>query len=52
MTSPMPGAVIKVMVETGDTVQPHQPLLVLEAMKMEHVIESPRTGVVKSFITR
>ena len=46
LTSPMPGAVIRVMVEAGDPVEAHQPLLVLEAMKMEHEIVAPAAGVV------
>ena len=42
----MPGAVLKVSVTAGDTVQAGQPLLVLEAMKMEHTIETPSAGTI------
>jgi 3-methylcrotonyl-CoA carboxylase alpha subunit len=35
VTAPMPGKVLKVLVEVGQTVEPGQPLIVLEAMKME-----------------
>jgi biotin carboxyl carrier protein len=42
----MPGTVVKVAVESGQRVTAHQPLVVLEAMKMEHVVEAPSDGVV------
>jgi propionyl-CoA carboxylase alpha chain len=41
----MPGAVVKVMVEAGQEVAENQPLLILEAMKMEHEIVAPTAGV-------
>ncbi len=44
LRAPMPGKVIAVMVEAGATVQKGQPLLILEAMKMEHTVTSPRDG--------
>ena len=40
----MPGVVTRVMVQAGDTVEKGQPLLAIEAMKMEHVIRAPRAG--------
>jgi biotin carboxyl carrier protein len=40
----MPGKIIKVMVQEGDTVHEGQPVLILEAMKMQNEIKSPRTG--------
>ncbi|HZE65475.1 MAG TPA: biotin carboxylase N-terminal domain-containing protein [Sporichthyaceae bacterium] len=46
LTAPMPGAVVRILVAVGDTVESGQPLLVLEAMKMEHTIRSPEDGVV------
>ncbi len=46
LLSPMPGAVVALEVEVGDRVVAGQRLLVLEAMKMEHVIRSPGDGVV------
>ena len=45
---PMPGLVLKVLVKAGEAVHAHQTLVVLEAMKMEHAIEAPYDGVVKS----
>ena len=47
LEAPMPGVVTKVMVVVGDDVTKGQPLLALEAMKMEHLIRSPREGRVK-----
>jgi acetyl/propionyl-CoA carboxylase alpha subunit len=46
--SPMPGTVISVEVEPGDVVRPRQPLVVLEAMKMEIPVHSPFGGSVKT----
>jgi biotin carboxyl carrier protein len=44
----MPGTVLRVLVEPGDRVEPRQPLVVLEAMKMETPLVSPYEGVVLS----
>jgi 3-methylcrotonyl-CoA carboxylase alpha subunit len=46
LTAPMPGRVIAVMVAPGAAVKKGAPLLVLEAMKMEHTVTSPRDGTV------
>jgi acetyl/propionyl-CoA carboxylase alpha subunit len=48
LTAPMPGTVIRVLVGEGDTVKPRQPLIVLEAMKMETPVVSPYEAVVRS----
>ncbi len=45
----MPGKVIALLAEPGKRVEKGAPLLVLEAMKMEHTIKAPRAGVVKAF---
>ncbi|WP_371406210.1 acetyl/propionyl-CoA carboxylase subunit alpha [Kribbella sp. NBC_00662] len=46
LVAPMPGTVIRVGVQVGDKVTQGQPLLWLEAMKMEHTIAAPVDGVV------
>jgi acetyl/propionyl-CoA carboxylase alpha subunit len=48
LSAPMPGTVIKVLVAQGDRVQPRQPLVVLEAMKMETPVVSPYEAVVRT----
>ncbi len=45
--APMPGVVVQVKVGEGEEVAAHQTLLVLEAMKMEHLIVAPYAGVVR-----
>jgi 3-methylcrotonyl-CoA carboxylase alpha subunit len=47
LTAMMPGRVVKVMADAGDTVKRGQALIIMEAMKMEHTIVSPREGVVE-----
>jgi acetyl/propionyl-CoA carboxylase alpha subunit len=48
LTAPMPGTVIRVLAKEGDRVAHRQPLLVLEAMKMETPVVSPYDAVVKA----
>jgi len=45
LVAPMPGVVVRVTVEPGATVTKGQPLLWLEAMKMEHTVNAPADGV-------
>jgi acetyl/propionyl-CoA carboxylase alpha subunit len=47
VSAPMPGTVLRVLVRKGDRVEPRQPLVVLEAMKMETPLVSPYAGVVQ-----
>ena len=49
LTAPMPGKVIALLAASGTTVEKGTPLLILEAMKMEHTISAPTGGLVKSF---
>jgi biotin carboxyl carrier protein len=48
LASPMPATVIRVLVAPGATVTRGDPLLMLEAMKMELPIRAPRDGVVRA----
>ncbi|HWX37311.1 MAG TPA: biotin/lipoyl-containing protein, partial [Steroidobacteraceae bacterium] len=49
LRAPMPGKVVTLMAEPGAIVEKGAPLLVLEAMKMEHTITAPRKGKVVGF---
>jgi 3-methylcrotonyl-CoA carboxylase alpha subunit len=46
LTAPMPGRIVQLLVAAGDPVQRGQPMMVVEAMKMEHTIAAPRDGTV------
>lgn len=46
--APMPGLILEINVKKGQEVKEDDPLLILEAMKMENVITSPREGIIKS----
>jgi len=46
LAAPMPGRIVKLMVEPGAKVEKGQPLIILEAMKMEHTIVAPADGTV------
>jgi biotin carboxyl carrier protein len=47
IVAPMPGKVLRVLARVGDEVALRQPLIVVEAMKMENELSSPKTGRVK-----
>jgi biotin carboxyl carrier protein len=47
VVAPMPGRVVRVLVAAGDAVTARQPVVVVEAMKMENELRSPKTGRVK-----
>ena len=46
MTSPMPGTILRVLVNIGDEVKENQPLMILEAMKMENEVVANHAGKV------
>lgn len=46
--APMPGLILELMVAPGDTVAKGDPVLILEAMKMENVLKAPGDGTVQS----
>jgi 3-methylcrotonyl-CoA carboxylase alpha subunit len=48
LTAPMPGSVVSVLVKAGDKVAKGQPLIIMEAMKMEHTIVAPFDGKVEA----
>jgi pyruvate carboxylase subunit B len=48
----MPGKVVRVLVKTGDRVETAQGLLVVEAMKMQNEIRSPKSGTVERVLVK
>lgn len=48
ITAPIPGLVVRVLVQQGETIEEGQPVLLLEAMKMENELRAVRGGVVKN----
>jgi len=49
LTAPMPGKVVALLAQPGQKVDKGTPLLILEAMKMEHTITAPSAGTIKAF---
>ncbi len=47
VSAPMPGRVVRVLVSAGDEVAARQPVVVVEAMKMENELRAPKTGRVR-----
>ena len=48
LLAPMPGSVVRIEVSEGVTVTAGAPIIVLEAMKMEHTVRAPADGVIAS----
>lgn len=46
LNAPMPGKILELLISDGDSVEEGQPVLILEAMKMENELKSPSNGVV------
>jgi len=51
LNAPMTGKVVLILVSEGEEVKEGQSLLILEAMKMEHMISAPRKGKIKHIFT-
>ncbi len=49
LAAPMPGRISALLVAPGARVEANQPVLVLEAMKMEHMLRAPNDGILKEF---
>ena len=52
ITAPMPGKVIRLLVNAGEKIEAAQGLLVIEAMKMQNEIRSPKSGKVERLIVK
>lgn len=52
IVAPMPGKIVRVLTKPGDTVQPRQALVVVEAMKMENELRASRAGTVAEVLVK
>jgi biotin carboxyl carrier protein len=52
ITASMPGKVVRVLARPGDSLAEGQGILIIEAMKMQNEVRTPKAGVLKSLITR
>ena len=52
LLAPMPGMIVRVAVQVGDTVEPGQSLVVMEAMKMENELRATSAGTVKAVLAQ
>ena len=50
--SPMPGLIVKILKQVGDNVEVGDPIILLEAMKMENEIRASASGIIKSISTK
>ena len=50
LTAPMPGKIVRVLVRKGEEVQPGEGILVVEAMKMQNEIKSPKKGTIQEIL--
>lgn len=51
ISSPMPGKVVKILVDIGDQIEPGQTLIIISAMKMESEYKAKRSGMIKEILT-
>ena len=47
IVAPMPGRIVRVLAKPGDAVELRQPVIVIEAMKMENELRAPKAGTIK-----
>lgn len=52
LTAPMPGTILKINIARGDAFEAHQPLIVMESMKMEMTLSAPHGGRVKDVLCK
>ena len=52
LVAPMPGKIVRVLAKVGAAVQARQPLIVVEAMKMENELRAARAGVVSELLVQ
>ncbi len=50
--APMPGLILKILVEKGQIIQPADPILILEAMKMENIIKAGSGSIVREILVQ
>ena len=50
LTAPMPGKIVRVLVEQGDEVEAGSGVVVVEAMKMQNEIKSPKKGTIQTIL--
>lgn len=52
LKAPMPGKVLSILANVGDEIEQDQPIVILEAMKMENELKSPVSGVIETIYTQ
>ncbi|MBI1825069.1 MAG: biotin/lipoyl-binding protein [Planctomycetes bacterium] len=50
LVAPMPGTVLRIHLAKGDAFQPHQPIIIMESMKMELTLSSPGAGTIRELL--
>ncbi len=50
VTAPMPGKIVRILVSKGQDVEPGESVVVIEAMKMQNVLKSPKKGTVQHIV--